>query len=62
MAGALILAVRLSVFSYWGNSYWGGALPATGGALLLGGLVRLRKSPRVQRFPTHGTWNRYLGQ
>jgi hypothetical protein len=48
MAGGLILAIRLSVFSYWGNSYWGGAVPATGGALLLGGLVRLVKSPRVR--------------
>ncbi len=47
-AGALILAIRLSVFSYWGNSYWGGAVPATGGALLLGGLARLVKSPRVR--------------
>jgi hypothetical protein len=48
MVGALILGIRLSVFSYWGNSYWGGAVPATGGALLLGGLVRLVKSPRVR--------------
>lgn len=46
MAGGLILVMRLSVFSYWGNSYWGGAVPATGGALLLGGLARLMKSPR----------------
>ncbi len=48
MAGGLILAIRLSVFSYWGNSYWGGAVPATGGALLLGGLVRLVKCLRVR--------------
>ncbi len=48
LVGGLILAMRLSVFSYWGNSYWGGAVPATGGALLLGGLVRLVKSPLIR--------------
>ncbi|HEX6881034.1 MAG TPA: hypothetical protein VF135_11765 [Terriglobales bacterium] len=37
--------VRFSTFSYWGNSYWGGAAAAFGGAVLFGILGRVKKNP-----------------
>lgn len=48
LLGGLIVVLRFSIFSYWINSYWGGAFTALGALLVIGALPRLL---RAQAWP-----------
>ena len=44
--GGVLAVMRLALFSYWIDSYWGGAPAAIGGCLVLGALGRMRRRIR----------------
>lgn len=46
--GGVLCMIRYGVFTYWGDSYWGGTVAAIGGALVLGALPRMKNSRRVR--------------
>ena len=48
--GGCLAVLRIALFSYWVDQYWGGAVAAIGGALVLGALPRLRRSFRARDF------------
>ena len=43
--GALVTALQIGIGGYWMNSYFGGALPAAAGALLIGAMPRFLRKP-----------------
>ncbi len=46
--GGLIAAIQFGIFTYWSQSFWGGAAAALGGALMLGALPRMVRGQKAQ--------------
>ena len=49
LLGGCLAVLRMALFSYWMNSYWGGSVAALGGALAVGSVVRLFEGSRTER-------------
>jgi hypothetical protein len=48
LIGGLVAVLQFGVFTYWSQSYWGGAVAGIGGALVFGALPRIFKTQRIR--------------
>ena len=46
--GGALAVIRFGLLGYWVNSYWGGAVTALGGALVIGAWPRVSRNPRIR--------------